>query len=451
MNHNTPFINYLAAEGLLPREDLFVVDVGASGGIDSAWLAMKPHLRAVGFDPLVNEIQRLSAENPHEKVSYVDAFVGARDYEKLFPAEFAADKARSRTNQSHSRSSSLRAARLGEMNYEKEVFNRGQEMTFSSRRIALDDYFPADQRGAIDFIKIDTDGFDYPVLVGATEILESGAALGVTIECQFHGAVHDHANLFCNIDRLLRARGFSLYDLEVHRYSRAELPQPFVYDIPAQTLRGQIQWGEALYFRDLADPDYSRMWGHNYDLNKQIKLACLFELFQLQDCAVELLLRNRSAFETVLPVDRCLDLLTPARDGQPLRYQDHEREFEHWSARRQWLQFGRKTPSANRAAASPQAAFELCTRLGRYLGRGLPVPPHEFEEAQSTLLSILKAADCRQTVEHLRSAGAVSSAVEPLLLHHLGVAWKNHDASLAERLELIHGLLSASSVITADN
>ncbi len=449
MNHHTPFVNYLVAEGLLPREDFLLADVGASGGIHPAWLALKSHLRAVGFDPLVNEVQRLSAENRHEKVAYVDAFVGAPDYGKLFPPELAADKVRSRSNQSDARSSSLRAAKLGEMNYEKEVFNSGGEMTFSSRRISLDEYFPPAQRGAIDFIKIDTDGSDYPVLVGAREILESGAVLGLTIECQFHGAVHDHANLFCNIDRFLRARGFSLYDLEAHRYSRAELPQPFVYDIPAQTLRGQVQWGEALYFRDLADPDYSRMWGCSFDLAKQIKLACLFEFFHLQDCAVELLLRNRSAFESVLPVDRCLDLLTPARGKQPLRYQEHQREFEYWSSRRRWVQFGRMAPASEQTAAPPQVPFELCARLGHFLGRDLPVPPAEFQEAQSALSSLLNAKDRRQAVEHLRCTGRISPVLEPLIIHLLGVAWKEQNTALAETLELIHGWLNPAAPAAA--
>jgi len=447
MNANTPFVEYLVAEGLLPKDDLFLVDVGASGGIDHAWQVLGPHLRAVGFDPLVNEVQRLNRENTAANVCYVDGFVGAQDYDALFPPELASDLVRGRSNHSHQRSSSLRAANLGEMNYEKEVFNRGQEMILSSRHLALDDYFPPEQRGAIDFIKIDTDGSDYQVLVGAKGLLESGGVLGVTIECQFHGAVHDHANLFCNIDRCLRGCGFSLYDLEVHRYSRAELPQPFVYDIPAQTLRGQVQWGEALYFRDLTDPDYGSKWGHGYGLAKQIKLACLFELFHLQDCAVELLLRHRAAFESVLPVDRCLDLLTPARNGRTISYQEHEREFIHWASRRQWLQFGRNAPSAEPAVTSPQAAYELCARLGRFLGRALPVPPREVQSTETALLAIMQANDGHQAAQQLLAQGPLSPILQPLLLNHIGVAWKTQNAALAEKLELIYGwLISAPSI-----
>jgi FkbM family methyltransferase len=441
MNRQPFFLNYLVAEGLFPKDDLFLIDVGASGGIDPRWLIFRQHLRAVGFDPLVNEVRRLSTLSPSEKVSYVDAFVGAKNQAVPGPPWPASDKARSCSNYSFSRSSSVRATKLGAMDYVKEAYNRGQEVLFSSRRITLDDYFPSEQRGAIDFLKIDTDGSDYQVLMGAKELLESGALLGITVECHFHGDVHEHSNIFCNIDRFLRGCGFSLFDLDVQRYSRAELPRPFLRNDPGPTLGGQAQWAEALYFRDLADADYAAMWSHSYDVAKQTKLACLFELFHLQDCAAELLLRNRAMFEAVLPVDRCLDLLTPGRGGQALRYQDHEREFAYWASRRQWLKIGRAAPGDDSSARLPEVLQELCARLGRFLGRNLPVPAEEFKAAHSTLLAILDAKDSRQAVERLRAHGAVPAALEPLLLYHLGKAWKEQNVLFGETLERIYGWL----------
>ena len=444
MNTQTPFINYIVAEGFLPKDDLFLVDVGASGGIDRAWLSLNPHLRAVGFDPLVKEVQRLNADNPYPKIQYVDGFVVAKDYERLLPPQFVADKLRSRDNSAFARSSSLRAEKLGNMDFQKEIFNSGQEMVFSEKRIELDEYFEGLDQNSIDFLKIDTDGSDYQVLTGARQILDSDAVLGVTIECQFHGVVHDEANLFCNIDRFLRARGFSLYDLAVHRYSRADMPQPFVYNIPAQTLGGQIQWGEALYFRDIANPDYARMWGHNYPIAKLIKLACLFELFFLPDCAVELILRNRSAFEAILPVERCLDLLTPPGHGHARRFADHDREFVHWATQRQWHRFGREgipQPVPASDSGAEKAKFDLVARMTSLLGRNDPVTSEELDEAQAILNLILSAKDITLTIDRLRKQGAIPPALKPVLLAHLGVAVKEGNALLAEVLELIYGRL----------
>lgn len=454
------------AEGLLPGPDVFLVDVGASGGIDPTWLTYQSRLRAVGFDPLVNEVARLNQQPRHPHVKYIDAFVGAKDYDRLLPAELAADKLRSRSNASHPRSSSVRASQLGQMDYQKQVFNTGQTMVFSSRRLELDDYFQGSDRAGLDFLKIDTDGSDYQVLLGAQEIFQAGGVLGLSIECQFHGPVHDEANLFCNIDRFLRARGFSLYDLEVHRYSRAELPRPFVYDIPAQTSHGQVQWGEALYFRDLADPDYSRMWGWQFDIGRQIKLASLFELFNLQDCAVELLLRDRSAFEAVLPVSRCLDLLTPPCCGQPISYTDYQRQFADWASRQQWFRFGREPSGVHALACSPtldiqkrghqasepnqnengcpvgdEPCFDLGQRMAQFLGREEPVSPAELEETQTLLNRLLIAPDASRSIDKLRRQRKVPPALQPVLLYHLGVACKEGNALLAEVLELIYGRL----------
>ncbi len=443
MNPNTPFTGYLVAEGFLPQEDLFVVDVGASGGIDTTWRIFQSHLRAVGFDPLVTEVQRLNRENSLPKVSYEDAFVIGKENQRLLPQEVTNDKVRVHSNMSFARSSCVRGEKLANMNFQKEIFNCGQEMVYSSRRVELDEYFTGPARNEVDFIKIDTDGSDYQVLTGAHNLLETGSVLGLTVECQFHGPVHDEANLFCNIDRFLRARGFTLFDLEVYRYSKAELPQPFVGNIPAQTVAGQVQWGEAVYFRDLGDPDYERMWGRSFSLAKLLKLACLFELFNLQDCAVELILRRRTAFESVLPVERCLDLLSPPLCGQPMRYQDREREFNAWASQRQWFRFGRqRAPIAHPAPARPgQDAFDLALRMGSLLGRRGPLSQREAREAETVLQMILNSADASVTIQQLQQQGAISAAFEPVLVHYLGEAWQQGDALLAEALELICGRL----------
>jgi hypothetical protein len=80
--------------------------------------------------------------------------------------------------------------------------------------------------------------------------LNDVSLLGIQVECQFHGPPGPHQNTFSNIDELLRESGFSLFVLDTHKYSRADLPQPFVWELFGQTTSGQIQWGEAVYFRD---------------------------------------------------------------------------------------------------------------------------------------------------------------------------------------------------------
>jgi hypothetical protein len=128
------------------------------------------------------------------------------------------------------------------------------------------------------------------------------------VECQFHGAVHAHANLFSNIDTVLRGRGFSLCDLEINRYTRRALPGKFRGNLAAETIRGQVLWADALYLRDYVAAGNADRWGV-LSTEKILKLACLFELYGLFDCSAELLIGCRGEMPDGLPVDGWLDIL----------------------------------------------------------------------------------------------------------------------------------------------
>ena len=167
---------------------------------------------------------------------------------------------------------------------------------------------------------------------GADEILRSGGVLGLAVEAQFHGAVSRDANLFSNMDLYLRDRGFSLFDLEVARYSRSALPAAFTYEIPAQTVTGQVSLAEAFYFRDLGDPRYEARWGFEPSSVDLRKLMCLFEIFGVPDCSAELVLKygerlgdgpTRSAF---------LDALAAQQTGET--YEELQRRFARDARRR---------------------------------------------------------------------------------------------------------------------
>jgi FkbM family methyltransferase len=272
-----------------------LIDVGCSGGIASRWRVFRERLRAVGFDPLVAEIERLNAANEHPGVTYEAALVTCRDYDALFPHALRCDVITSKNNQPFDRTSAAAADRGLQTSYIQQFFNSGAPIVLTDRSVVLDDYVAADERGAVDFVKIDTDGHDIEVILGAEAIMRAGGILGFMVEAQFHGPLHDFANTFTNIDRIVRQHGFTLFDLPAYRYSRAELPAPFLSDRCAQTTSGQIMWAKAVYFRDLGSTHYDRMWSYEVTPERVMKLACLFELFNLSDCAAELL-QNRGSF-----------------------------------------------------------------------------------------------------------------------------------------------------------
>ena len=265
------------------------MDVGASGGIDQFWSCFGSSLKAVGFDPLIAEVDRLNKASKQPGIRYEAAFVGCTDYDNLFPLSLRQDIIASKNNSSFQGTSAARASEAMRMNYLKEVHNAGAEVRLAERHISLDDYVQQSGIRSVDFVKIDTDGHDIEVILGAKQMLRTQEVLGICIEAQMHGASHPYSNTFANIDGLLREWGFSLFDLDLWRYSRRSLPDKFVYRIPAQTVTGQVQWGEAVYFRDLARPDYEQMHGFAAGLEKKIKLACLFELYGLPDCSAQVL------------------------------------------------------------------------------------------------------------------------------------------------------------------
>jgi FkbM family methyltransferase len=293
---------------------LFLFDVGASGGIDAAWLIFGARLKAIGFDPLVAEVDRLNRLNEHSGIRYEAAFVGARNYDALFPPELRSNPLATKSNDLWPRVSAMAAQQQLHGSYVQEAYNAGAPVVLTDRRVVLDDFIAKEEYPSVDFLKIDTDGHDIEVLLGAEEILSAGGALGISVEVQHHGPIHAYANTFDNVDRFMRGHGFTLFDVESYRYSRTALPATFVFDLAAQTVSGQVLWSEALYFRDLADPAYEKKWPYVMTPERVVKLASLFDLFGLCDCAAELLV-NRGEF---LPSDvrnQLLDLLASGRPG----------------------------------------------------------------------------------------------------------------------------------------
>jgi FkbM family methyltransferase len=288
INHNPILPPRFAKSGKYAIENLMLIDVGASGGIDEFWKSFGSSLRAVGFDPLIAEVDRLNRIG-EPGVRYEAAFVGSSDYDTLFPPALRQDTISSKNNSSFQETSAVRAADAMRMNYVKEVYNAGLEVRMTDRFVSLDGYVQETGIGRVDFVKIDTDGHDIEVILGAKQMLQTQEVLGICIEAQMHGASDPYSNTFSNIDGLLREWGFTLFDLDLWRYSRRSLPDKFFYGIPAQTVTGQIQWGEAVYFRDLARPDYENMHGFTAKLEHKIKLACLFEIYGLPDCSAQIL------------------------------------------------------------------------------------------------------------------------------------------------------------------
>jgi FkbM family methyltransferase len=313
----------MVSAGVFKTSPFSVIDVGASSGIEARWLEFSPCLRATGFEPAIQEVERLNTHNKHHGVEYVAAYAGCEKLDKLFPSAERNDPVASRSNASYARFSSYRARSI--TGY-KQIQQQG-DVRLTDRRIELDDYFK-DRITEINFVKIDTDGHDYEVLLGAEKLAQSPNLLGFYVECQFNGPAHPHSNIFSNIDSLLRKNGYDIFDMNFFRYSRSALPQPFLLSIPAQTTLGQPVWGDVLFMRDFGSPLYEKTWGMETDEIHIMKLACVYELFGLHDCAAELLVKYRSRLNAIFDVEACLNLLVPSLNGQQISFEKYNSLFD---------------------------------------------------------------------------------------------------------------------------
>ena len=171
--------------------------------------------------------------------------------------------------------------------------------------------FGVETLAAVDFVKLDVEFAELDVLRGAGPLLD--AALAIELEVHFPKRPSD-AGCFADIDVFLRERGYELYDLATYRYSRAAFPSPRLYDYRTPdgasdplgaNVEGQTLTGDALYVTTRTPTDR----------DAAVKLACIFELHRLRDCAVDVLDRAAPSVDTSL-LRRAHDALLD-RDGEP--------------------------------------------------------------------------------------------------------------------------------------
>jgi hypothetical protein len=142
-------------------EPFSIVDVGASGGIDSLWRVFGDDLRGFGFDGLIHEVQRLNATEPNgSQIRYFPCLVGSRSFR-------APEVNGLPDNQPYWRSSCVRAASVMNLDYQQAYNDPSGDCSTTKEKIGLDEFFLKTHPHNVDFIKIGTDGHDYEVLMSA--------------------------------------------------------------------------------------------------------------------------------------------------------------------------------------------------------------------------------------------------------------------------------------------
>lgn len=281
----------LTQRGIFRSQPFTLIDVGCSGGLFDPANAFLPDLRAVGFDPIEAEVTRLRASRSEPSVIFECALVGDPDWQQPSlrdsPGVYA-------------RSSAALFGQLHSFDYGTAINNAGQPITLTDTRVDLQSWLGANPEWRVDLLKVDTDGTDISVLRSMGSRLSE--PLAVHIEVNFDGDPGPASNTFSTVFDVLVEAGFRLFALEPSRYTKASLPGVFLRAVPAQTQRGQVMQADALFCKDLAvegDDDVVRI----------LKLACIFDLLDLQDCAAELVEAHEQRISAVVSPASLLEQL----------------------------------------------------------------------------------------------------------------------------------------------
>lgn len=260
---------------------LNAIDIGCSGFRPHQWDRLGSQINYFGIDPLESEIKKLQKENRLNS-RYVSGFV------KSEGGSFSADEG---TQRFFNRSSAFYDMNNG-FDLVKKNFNSGQEVVYSEAKYSVAELVLKSGFNEVDLLKIDVDGDDYPILLDFSKAEVSKSILCVDIECQFHGNSGEFGNTFANILTKASELDLHLFNIDSYRYSRNALPAPYVHSFPAQTISGQVLWADSVFMRDSMVIK---------DTSKLIKLAAIYDIYGLPDCAFELIQKNESTLQEVMP------------------------------------------------------------------------------------------------------------------------------------------------------
>lgn len=249
-----------------------VVDVGSRGRVHPVFDEIAPLVGAVGFEPDPEECRRLNesagAAGPYRSLAFLPFGLGLEDGQRTL-----------RLCRSRGTSSLLRPNRTFIDRFpQADRFDVERELSVPVRAldsIVADPAIHLPER--IDFVKVDTQGSELDVLLGARKTLDD-QVVAVEVEVEF-APLYESAVPFREIDAHLNGCGFTLFKLRRFEWVRQ------TFEKRPERSAGQLVFGDALYLRDPLGR--AARWAPQ-DRHQAEALALLAVLYDLHDFAWEL-------------------------------------------------------------------------------------------------------------------------------------------------------------------
>ena len=295
---NAEFTNWVVKAGIL-LEPFVLVDVGVHGGENPSWHRLGDYLIVHGFDAIEEAIDQLRkqtdrAPNRH----YHRIAAGNADEERVFYFNPANPTASSMYSQGSSR-------------FEASADEQARSVTV--RR--LDTLFAEGLIPTVDFLKVDVEGFEKDVLLGANNLLAN--VLGVETETNFGVSAAYPKSHFGTLAEILLEHHLLVFDLAFNRIPRASfrraLERKGIKTGSPYDGFGKPAMVNVLFCRDLIDetdaPSKFHTQCNPFSLDQLIKLMIIYELHGLNDIALDTAERFAELLGSRFDVDRAIRLL----------------------------------------------------------------------------------------------------------------------------------------------
>ena len=321
---NPRLLHRLVGDRVFQDDEMVLVDVGMRAGIPEQWTMLQDQMHVIGFEPDQAECERLNGlSTAWRQICYPYALDARAQTRQLYLREHnrAADGLFTRTWWSK-RFGAGTAEEMGRFrSYRKWEDQENQIRRVPIQTTSYSDVAQSENLPRPDFMKIDVEGAELDVLRGAETALGTEGTLGIEIEVRLLPL--QDCPLFMDVYRYLSDRGYYLFNFSPHRNSRRALPIVVAWDhrdqageqITGPGTLGQITEADVLFARDLIAEDFFPAKGDRRALLRILKAVVMFELYNLPDCAAELLLFYRDALTGIVDVDQCLEQLVPEGFG----------------------------------------------------------------------------------------------------------------------------------------
>lgn len=255
-----------------------IVDIGARYGMHPSWNDFGGAMKYIAFEPDAEEAERLRQANKNSAFEVIEAAVLDKDGE--FDFNLLVHRGMSSFLKPDLTSESFKDLKPGLGNIERTIKIKTKPL----------DEFVQEHRWSVDFLKVDTEGTEHEVIIGAGKTIQGGV-LGVRSSVNFNPAFHNQTLFSATHDYLVK-HGFMLLNIDYMGFGYPKLglfkkPDP---NVPESRRYGVLVGCDAVWIRKPASlKNLSRCADRAGLESSVLKLAYFCLLNNAPDVAADIL------------------------------------------------------------------------------------------------------------------------------------------------------------------